>query len=136
MRHFGAGGSTLASSGFTEISIVWVRVALPISFFWYEGGRMIPKGGRLERRSRSTLRLRIFSLDRPWLVELATTENVSPSGARILVKDAWKPGERVAVELPGMLDPSQARVIYCELLKTGSTAVGLQLARPHPDWVR
>jgi hypothetical protein len=111
-------------------------VALPIPFFWYEGWRMIPKGGRLERRSRSTARLRISSLDRPWLVELATTENISLSGARILVKDVWKPGERVAVERPGMLDPSQARVIYCELLTTGSTAVGLQLARPHPDWVR
>ena len=97
---------------------------------------MIPKGGRLEKRSRVTVRLRVSSLDRPWLVELAMTENVSPSGARILVKDAWKPGERVAVEPPGMLDPCHAQVVYCELLRPGSTAVGLQLAKPHPQWVR
>lgn len=97
---------------------------------------MISKGGRLEKRLRHTLRLRISSLDRPWLVELAITENVSPSGARILVKDTWKPGERVAVEPPGMLDPCQAHVVYCELLRAGSTAVGLQLVKPHPRWAR
>ncbi len=96
---------------------------------------MIPKGGRLAKRSALTVRVRISSLDRPWLVEIATTENVSSSGVRILTKDVWKPGERVNIEPTGMLDSCQAHVVYCELLRTGSTAVGLQLAKSHPDWV-
>ena|SRR5690349_1862141 len=96
---------------------------------------MIPKGGRLEKRSRSAMRLRISSLDRPRLVELAMTENVSACGARVLVREAWKPGERVTVEPAGMMDSCQAQVIYCEPLKTGSTAVGLQLLTPHPGWM-
>ena len=62
---------------------------------------MIPKGGRVERRLSVTVHARMASLDRPWLAELAMTENVSPFGARTLVKDAWKPGERVIVESPG-----------------------------------
>jgi hypothetical protein len=82
------------------------------------------------------MRLRISSLDRPWLVELAMTENVSASGARIVVKDAWKPGERVGVEPAGMMDSCQAYVIYCEPLKTGSAALGLRLLTRHPEWIR
>jgi hypothetical protein len=96
---------------------------------------MILKGGRVEKRSALTVRLRISSLDRPGLAEVALTENVSPCGARILVTDAWKPGERVTVELPGRLDSCQAHVVYCERLRTGGTALGLQLARPRLDWV-
>lgn len=97
---------------------------------------MITRGGRLERRSRSAVRLRISSLDRPSLVELAMTENVSHSGARILVKDAWKPGERVSLEPAGTMDSCLACVVYCEPLKIGSTAVGLRLEKPRPDWAR
>jgi len=96
---------------------------------------MISKGGRVERRLSVTLRVRIASLDRPWLTELAMTENVSTFGARILVQDAWKPGERVLVESPGGVSSCEAHVVYCELLKTGTTAVGLRLARPRLDWM-
>lgn len=95
---------------------------------------MIPRGGRVERRLSVTVHVRIASLDRPWLAELATTENVSPFGARILVKDAWKPGERVIVESPGRVTSCDAHIVYCQLLNTGTTAVGLQLARPRLDW--
>ena len=96
---------------------------------------MIPKGGRVERRLSVTVHARMASLDRPWLAELAMTENVSPFGARTLVKDAWKPGERVIVESLGGVSSCEAHVVYCELLKTGTTAVGLRLARPRLDWM-
>ena len=97
---------------------------------------MIPKAGRVGKRLAVTVRLRIASLDRPWLVELGTTENVSTRGARILLKDAWRPGERVALALLGGLDSCESHVVYCELLRTGTTAVGLQLAGPCPSWMR
>lgn len=97
---------------------------------------MIRKAGRVEKRLAVTVRPRIASLDRPWLVEVGTTENVSTRGARILLKDAWRPGERVALELPGELDSCEAHVVYYELLRTGTTAVGLELAGPCPSWMR
>jgi hypothetical protein len=96
---------------------------------------MIPKGVRAERRFPLAVRLRIASLDRPWLVELGETANVSPGGARILVKDVWRTGERVIVESPGVLSSCQAEVTYCEILRTGTTALGLRLAARQPNWV-
>jgi len=96
---------------------------------------MIPTGGRVERRSSVTVHVRMSSPARPGLAQLAMTENVSPFGARTLVKDAWKPGERVIVESPGGVSSCEAHVVYCELLKTGTTAVGLRLARPRLDWM-
>jgi hypothetical protein len=91
--------------------------------------------GRMEKRFWATVPLRIVSLDRPWLVESTITENVSLFGARILVKDIWRLNEQVVVESPGGLYPCQARVIYCQLLKTGTAAVGLRLARARRDWM-
>lgn len=98
-------------------------------------GRMLLESGRMEKRFSVTVPLRIASLDRPWLVESTMTENVSLFGARILVKDAWRPNEQVVVESPGGLSPCQARVVYCQLLKSGATAVGLRLSRARRDWV-
>jgi hypothetical protein len=96
---------------------------------------MVLESGRIEKRFSVTVPLLIASLDRPWLVEPTMTENVSLFGARILVKDAWRPNERVAIELPGGLHPCPARVVYCQLLKTGRTAVGLRLETPRRDWM-
>lgn len=96
---------------------------------------MIPKDGRVERRLSVRVHVRIASLDRPWVAELAMTENVSSLGARILVKDAWKPGERVLVESTGRAYSCDAHVVYCQPLGTGTTAVGLQMARPRLDWM-
>lgn len=97
---------------------------------------MAPQSGRAEKRFLFTASVHIASLDRPWLVESAMTENVSLFGARILVKDRWKPEERAIIESQGGLDPCQARVVYCQQLNTGATAVGLRLARKCGDWMR
>ncbi|PYU28795.1 MAG: hypothetical protein DMG32_01850 [Acidobacteria bacterium] len=92
--------------------------------------------GRAQKRFSVTVPVRIASLDRPGLVEPAMTENVSLFGTRILVKDTWRPNERAIVVSQGGLYPCEARVVYCQRLNTGATAVGLQLARARPDWVR
>jgi len=96
---------------------------------------MIPKAGRVERRFSATVDVHMASLDRPWLLEQAVTENVSPCGARILAKDEWRSGERVVLASPGGSYPYQARVVYCQVLDTGKTAVGLQLATRRLAWM-
>jgi hypothetical protein len=100
-----------------------------------KAGQMPLDSGRMEKRFSVAVSVRVASLDRPWLAEPAMTENVSLFGARILVKDAWRPNEHVVVESPGGLYPCQARVVYCQALKTGITAIGLRLARARRDWV-
>lgn len=96
---------------------------------------MKPKTGRVEKRYAIAFPVRIASLDRLWLVEPAMTENVSLFGARILVKSVWRTDERAVVESPGGVEPCQARVVYCQPLKTGGTAIGVRLARARPDWM-
>ena len=96
---------------------------------------MALQSGRVEKRVPFTVSVRIASLDRPWIVEPAMTENVSLFGARILVNDTWRPNERAIIESQGGLDPCEARVVYCQWLNTGAAAVGLQLARERPDWM-
>lgn len=97
--------------------------------------KMKPESGRVEKRFAIAVPVRIKSLDRAWLTEAAMTENVSLFGARILVKDIWGRDEHVVVESPGGADSCQARVVYCQALKTGGTAIGVHLAGARPNWM-
>jgi hypothetical protein len=96
---------------------------------------MKPETGRVEKRSAIAVPVRIASLDRLWLTEPAMTENVSRFGARILTKSIWKTEERVVIESPRGAGPCQARIMYCQVLKTGETAIGVRLARARADWM-
>lgn len=96
---------------------------------------MKPETGRVEKRYALAVPVRIASLDRLWLAEPATTENVSLFGARILVKSVWRTDEHAVVESAGNADPCHARIVYCQALKTGGTAIGVRLARARPDWM-
>lgn len=91
--------------------------------------------GRTEKRFPIAVPLRIKSLDRRWLAEAAITQNVSLFGARILVGNKWEADERVVIESPGGLEPCPARVIYCQVLKSGGLAIGVNLARARPVWM-
>jgi hypothetical protein len=91
--------------------------------------------GRVEKRFGISISVCIRSLDRLWLAEEAMTENVSFFGARILLKNMWERNERIVVESPGIADPYQATVVYCQALKGGGTAIGVCLERQRSDWM-
>ncbi len=97
--------------------------------------KMKPESGRVEKRFAIAVPVRIKSLDRLWLTEAAMTENVSPFGARILVQTIWGTDEQVVVESTGGANSCQARVIYCQALKTGGTAIGVHVAGARPNWM-
>lgn len=97
--------------------------------------KIMLESGRVEKRFPVDVPLRIASLDRPWLVEQAITENVSVFGARILTKDLWRPNEKVTVESPGDPTPCQARIVYLQRLVAGKIAIGLRLERARRDWL-
>jgi len=94
---------------------------------------MKPEIGRMERRYATAIPVRVASLDRLGLSEQATTENVSLFGARILAQKMWGQNERVVVESSRGVGSWPARVIYCQVLKTGGTAIGVRLARERPN---
>jgi hypothetical protein len=83
--------------------------------------------GRLEKRFAVAIPMHITSLDRLSLREETTTENMSFFGARILVKGAWRRGEKIIVESPTVSHPYHATIIYCQPLEGGGTAIGVRL---------
>jgi hypothetical protein len=109
----------------------WVLAEQPRMMKAY---KMKLETGRVEKRFGIVISVCLRSLDRLWLAEGAVTENVSFFGARILLKNMWERGERIVVESPGVADPYQATVVYCQALKGGGTAIGVRLARERPDW--
>jgi len=69
------------------------------------------------------------------IYEVTYTVNVSRRGARILSKDAWKPGQRLSVRsIEGNLN-SRGRVAYCHPTESGTYTIGLELDLPCDGWV-
>ncbi len=100
---------------------------------------MASRTGRVEKRIRLEVPMRIFSLQKRGsrdlsenrdLSEKTTTENISSRGVRVLTKRALPPQERLLVTaVIGKEEPIPARVVYCQPLAAGVFGVGLQFER-------
>jgi hypothetical protein len=95
---------------------------------------MLSKTGRVESRSPLSTSVRISSLEHPESVEVGLSQNVSPSGVRLVVKSRWMPNEPVKVESPPGVFRSRAWIVYCYSMQAGNFAVGLRLLVPQPRW--
>lgn len=83
------------------------------------------RSGRLEKRAQLAVPVRISSLVEPGS-ERSTTENVCPSGLRIVTQKPRSLNERLLIQsLDGELR-TMARVVYCQCLSDGRFAVGLE----------
>jgi hypothetical protein len=84
------------------------------------------RSGRLEKRTRLAIPVRISSLKEPSAGERSTTENICSLGLRVLVQSARKLNERLLIKsVDGELQAA-ARVVYCERLLDGRFALGLE----------
>lgn len=97
---------------------------------------MLSRTGRLELRSPLSTAVRISSLEHPECVEVGRSQNVSPFGVRLIVKNWWMPNEPVKVESPPGVFRSRAWVVYCQSVSAGDFAVGLRLLVGQPRWSR
>ncbi len=90
--------------------------------------------GRFEIRLFVTVPLYVLDPTRSDFADLGLTENVSPSGLRILSKRCAIPGE--SWELSRLSGGLQilARVIYCEKVRRHSFRLGLRLLDPVQQW--
>ena len=64
----------------------------------------------------------------------ATTENVSPLGARVITDSICNPGKPVLLNVPEDNLKLGARVVYCQRLEDGKFAVGLRLNARVERW--
>ncbi len=97
---------------------------------------MAMQPGRYEKRTAQTVAVMLASPDLAFPTELTLTENTSSRGARVVTKGLWRPNDSLVIKsLEGNLQ-SEARVIYCQPIREGVYAIGLELLAPEGEWQR
>lgn len=93
------------------------------------------QSGRLHRRIHLTVPVTLLSPGEPRVAENAVTENVSPLGARVLVKTSIAPEVLLLLKSSTPKFRTSVRVVYCEPLSGGQFGLGLQLQGPSVNWI-
>jgi hypothetical protein len=94
------------------------------------------RSGRLEKRARLAIPVRISSLQEPSAGERSTTENICSLGLRVLVRRARELNERILIKSADGELEANARVVYCERLLDGRFALGLEFHGEVTNWFR
>ncbi len=122
---------------FPKVSAVFLRCPAQYELTeanWKVISEMPTRSGRLEKRTRLTVPVQISSLQDSTGAEQTTTENVCPSGIRVLTQRARELNGRVWVRsLDGDLR-TLARVVYCQELPDGRFGIGLQFQGQAVNW--
>jgi len=85
--------------------------------------------GRFERRMAKAEVIELLHLgESPTPKVEAITENVSPSGVRVITNSMCAPGELLRLGAPKDHLSLSARVVYCQRVEESKFAVGLELA--------
>jgi hypothetical protein len=90
--------------------------------------------GRSERRIPLKLAAELSNPDAPLLKERASTENVSPRGARVTTGWPWQPGSRVLIAFPEYGISSQGRIVYRQRVESGEFCIGIELQEQVQRW--
>jgi hypothetical protein len=93
------------------------------------------QSGRLYRRIHMTVPVSLLNPGESRVAEDAVTENVSPGGARVLVKTPVAPDVLLQLKSPTPRFRTSVRVVYCEPLSAGQFGLGLQLQGPSVNWI-
>src|ERR1700731_751680 len=94
------------------------------------------RSGRLEKRTRLAVPVRISGLKEPSAGERSTTENICSLGIRVLVRHARRLNERLLIKSADGDLQADARVVYCERLVDGRFALGLEFHGGVTNWVQ
>ena len=94
------------------------------------------RSGRLEKRTRLAIPVRISSLEEPSAGERSTTENICSLGLRVLVQHARALNERLLIKSADGDFETDARVVYCERLLDGRFALGLEFRGDVAKWFK
>lgn len=83
--------------------------------------------GRKQPRTPERLLIQISAVYDPRVTELASVENVSLYGTRVMTSRPWEPGFHVELTRPSGNRWARARVVYCQPIDGNRFAVGLNL---------
>jgi len=94
------------------------------------------RSGRLEKRTRLAIPVRISSPQEPSAGERSTTENICSLGLRVLVRHARELNERLLIKSTDGELEANARVVYCERQRDGRFALGLEFHGAVSSWFK
>ena len=83
--------------------------------------------GRKHPRTAERFLVQVSSVHDPLIIELASVENLSFSGARLATKRSWELGSHVEVKAIAHKLKARARVVYCKAIGPDKFAVGLNI---------
>lgn len=98
------------------------------------GAVMALQSGRVHTRVSLALPVKLVDPQEPKVPEDAITENVSPEGARVLVRAPKQPDTALFLHSLTHGFRTSVRVVYCEPLSGGEFGVGLQLRGASVKW--
>ena len=78
--------------------------------------------------------MEISALQHPPSTERVSTENVSPVGVRVVMRRPLEQDQRFMIRSPAGEQKTIARVVYCQRLKDGRFAVGMQFLGKTVNW--
>jgi len=90
---------------------------------------------RREERKPEKLQVLISHMEDPFLTEPASTENVSAHGLRVRTALSWKRDSYLIVQSSEYVLWARGKVIYCQALRDGTFAIGLELTARTGDWI-
>jgi hypothetical protein len=90
--------------------------------------------GRIEKRVPMAVAAYLVSFEEQPVAEKVLTENVSPHGARVVVKRHWPAGQQL--RMAPLSDKSEwpAKVVYCQGLSSGLFCLGLEFGVGSIKW--
>ena len=78
--------------------------------------------------------MEISALQHPPSTERVSTENVSPLGVRVVMQRPSEQDQRLMIRSLAGEPKTIARVVYCQRLKDGRFAVGMQFLGTTVNW--
>jgi hypothetical protein len=91
--------------------------------------------GRKHARTPKQFLVQISAVQDPRLVGMATVENVSLRGTRVMTWRSWEPGSQLDIKSPiSGVDWARARVVYCLPVSSKEFAVGLDFLKQTSQW--
>jgi hypothetical protein len=89
------------------------------------------RDGRKEKRSPKDSQVFLAIGAQPMFPGLASAENATPCGARLLAERPCEPDTPVVIKFP-QSEWVQARVVYCHRVPGKSFAIGIEFLRRQP----
>jgi hypothetical protein len=86
------------------------------------------ESGRLEKRMAMSVAACLAIPGEPAVIEPVLIENISPHGARVVANRSCLVDDSVVITDPVGAVRLDARVIYCESLSDGRSAIGLRFS--------